>query len=637
MKFFPLLNSIAKKEKPALLFFLKLLILLCVIKSVFFFYNYSIADGWALNTTRDFFRLLLWSLLSDSFAIALINLPLFLLLLITGKFLKSKAVKILVALLFTILNTFSLFLNTTDIFYFRFHLQRADADLLYVLRNPFENSSIAVLLVVLAAISFFTIAGSFIYKNLWRIIQPAAGRANLYITSSLLVIFFAAFIISGSKKIVPTYPLTTLKPVQLPLAQNSFHTFLYSLYRRNEMLIPDKNYMPADQQRFLFSIHKKNNTAPIEPKNIVLFIMESIPSDFFDSSSPYKVAMPFLDSLVNKSSYFNNAFSYSYSSNKGITSLLAGIPTMTDIPLYHSRFVSINHTAVGDELAKQHYSSAFFIGDNYDDFGFAQCCKWLGIQQYYCMEDIPGYQLMEKHSLGLHDEYVLNFMGNKLNHIKEPFFAVQYNISTHYPNDLPATFKDRFPEKNTTPQMKTMQYYNDCLQQFFANAATQSWFRNTVFIFCSDHWAQPHNENIRTDEVESFRIPIFIYDPATERKEIISSMVSQLDIMNTILYYGGSKDSLVSYGSSLKDTILNPHRTIFTKTNSAIYHAINEEYVVGFDAMGGKAVYCYAYKKDPERKNDLLKKPHFNGADSLILEMKAYLQTASRHYRNKTN
>jgi phosphoglycerol transferase MdoB-like AlkP superfamily enzyme len=151
--------------------------------------------------------------------------------------------------------------------------------------------------------------------------------------------------------------------------------------------------------------------------------MESVPADFFEDTSPYKVSMPFLDSLVNKSTYFSNAFSYSYNSNKGITAILAGLPTITDVPLYHSNYTSLSRTSIGTVLVKNNYSSAFFIGDNYDDFGFAKCCKWLGIQQYFCRQDIPGNSEMEKHSLGLHDEYVLNFMQQKLATMKQPFFA----------------------------------------------------------------------------------------------------------------------------------------------------------------------------------------------------------------------
>jgi phosphoglycerol transferase MdoB-like AlkP superfamily enzyme len=452
------------------------------------------------------------------------------------------------------------------------------------------------------------------------------------LTNILLSIFICLFFLTGSKKELPTYPLTQLEAVQLPLAQNSFHSFIYSMYRNNEGSIPAIIYMSTSQQKTLFSIHKKINPS-VTAKNIVLFIMESVPLDFFDSSSSYKVAMPFLDSLVNRSIFFDNAFSYSYNSNKGITAILAGLPTITDIPLYHSNYTSISRTSIGAILATKNYSSAFFIGDNYDDFGFAKCCKWLGIQHYYCMEDIPGHAQMEKHTMGLHDEYVLNFMQQKLSKTEQPFFAVQYNISTHYPNDIPTTFKVKSPSVNTSAPMKTMQYYNDCLEQFFKDASTKTWYNNTIFIFCSDHWAQPNTENIKIDDVESFRIPLFIYEPAKEKKIRISSPVSQLDIINSILYYGNINDSIISYGENLRDTMLQQNRTIFTKINNAVYQSINDEYVLGFNAVEGKALYCYAYKKDPVKKDNLLLQRNTPAIDSLILKMKAFLQTASAHYR----
>jgi len=631
MNFFSTLWSAVKKEKTALLFLLKLFILLSLTKWCFFFYNCQVVGGWP-NTIKELWQLFLWSVTYDVFVITIINLPLFILLFAPGKLLKNKFLRFFISAFFTILNIFALLLNAVDIFYYRFHLQRADADLLYVLRNPFSGI-IALIPVILAILIFSFVTGRIIYKNISAMLAPSVQRAHLYFTSVLLILF-CLFLITGNKKMVPTYPLTALKPAQLPVVQNSFHTFLYSLYRKNEITIPDKDYMPQAEQQSLFTIYKKNNTTVDKPRNIILFIMESVPYEFFDSNSIYKVEMPFLDSLTKQSTFFSHAFSYSYTSNKGITSILAGIPTMTDIPLYHSNFVSISHTPVGDVLAKHHYSSSFFIGDNYDDFGFAQCCKWTGIQHYYCMEDIPGYQHMEKHTMGLHDQYVLNFMYQKLNAIQEPFLAVQYNISTHFPNDLPKAFVDRFPLKNTTAPMKTMQYYNDCLQQFFAKARNQSWFNNTVFIFCADHWGFRTRNEISFDKIESFHIPVFIYDPILKKHEVISSPVSQMDILNTILYYAGVKDSICSYGISLKDSSLNQRRTVFTKTNSVIYNAINDEYLLGFDGLEGKAVYCYNYKQDTAKKNDLSEKK-IPAVDSLILQTKAYLQAASRHYHKR--
>jgi len=627
------LQTIIKTEKPALLFLLKLLLLLAALKCIFFFYNYDLANGWQINSLKEFVKLCGWSILYDFASIAIINFLLLLLIVLGKSIFKKQLPKSLITLIFTALNTFNLLLNAVDIFYYRFHLQRADADLLYVLRNPFENGTIKVLLILLAIITFLFFIGRFIYKTLIKITNVDTNPKRYILTSILL--FIAVLFFVGSKLIVPTYPLTAVKPVQLPLAQNSFHSFIYSLYRKNELQIPDKQYMSNSEQQQLFSINKKNNTANSTKKNIVLFIMEGVPIDFFDSGSPYKANIPFLDSLINKGTYYSNAFSYAYTSNKGITALLAGIPTMTDIPLYHSNFVSIDHTAIGSILAKNDYSSAFFIGDNYDDFGFAKFCNWTGIQHYYCMQNIPDYQQMEKHTMGLHDEYVLHFMEQKLAAVKEPFFAVQFNISTHYPHDLPNSFKER-PTKNPTPQMKTMQYYNDCIQHFFEQAANQPWYKNSVFIFCSDHWTQPHRNYMRLDEETTFRIPLFIYDPSEEKKLVVTSPVSQLDVMNTILYYSGFKDSLISYGINLKDSALNPHRTVFTKTNTAIYEAINNEYVLGFDAVNAQPVYLFNYKNDPEKKNNLIKQSRQGGTEQLIAEMQAFLQTASNHYRKKT-
>jgi phosphoglycerol transferase MdoB-like AlkP superfamily enzyme len=627
-----LIKSTAAKEKISLLFLLKLLILGCLLKCAYFFYNYKAAEGWNIHSFPDVLKIISWSLLYDAFSISIIIIPLFAVLFAGGKKIKKKLPQCLVATLFTIAITLFIVLNTLDIFYYRFHLQRADADLFYVLRNPLKNGTATVILDVTVGIVYIFLTAFFVYRNISKVIRSKASGNSFVLSFFLPIIFLAAFFFSGPKKLLPTFPLTDLKPMQLQLVQNSFHSFLYSFLRRNETQLPEHIYMTLSQQDSLFSIRKKNITVS-SPRNIVLFIMESVPLDFFDNTSPYKVPMPFLDSLVKKSTFYSNAFSYAYSSNKGITAILAGLPTIIDIPLYHSNNTSIQRTSIGYVLKKQHYSSAFFIGDNYDDFGFAKCSKWLGIDNYYSMEDIPGYKQMEKHTMGLHDEYVLDFMQQKIKKLPQPFLAVQYNITTHYPNDIPSSFAKKYPGSKGGPQIKTMQYYNECLEKFFKDASEQPWYKNSVFIFCSDHWVQPKYDIIKVDEVQSFRIPLIIYDPANENKLVISSPVSQFDIVNTLLYYGGSKDSFTSYGINLRDTTQLHGRTVFTKISSAVYQAINDDYVLGFNAVEGVPLYCYSYKTDPAKKNNLLLQPATPAINKLTLQIKAFLQTAVNHYR----
>ncbi len=617
------------QEKTALLFLLKLLILMCLLKSIFFAYNYQISDGWKVSSD-NIWQVLAWSVLFDTFVLCLVNTPLLLLLFPGGRLIQGSLLRKTLSFFTAILNSVVIILNVIDIFYFRFHLQRADADLLYVLRNPFANSTALVFMLAVAVVLLFLFVCWWLYRSILQLMHHTRNSNDWKLAYLLPIVFVAIFVTTDSKRLLPNYALTRVaEPIQLPLVQNSFHSFLYSLYRSKEMRLPKNDYMSAARQQTLFSIHKKNTTVT-SPKNIVLFIMESVPSEFFDSSSPHKVYMPFLDSIAGQSIFFSNAFSYSYNSNKGITAILAGLPTIIDVPLYHSNFTSLKKTAVGDMLATAGYESAFFIGDNYDDFGFAKCCKWLGIDQYYCMQDVPAYQQKEKHSLGLHDEYVLDFMQQKLKSMKEPFFTVQYNISTHYPNDLPASFKNAHPA-NTTAQQKSMQYYNECLQRFFRDAALQPWFTNSVFIFCSDHWVQPTTDKGRIHEVNSFRIPLFIYEPGKKGMRI-SSPVSQLDVMNTVLAFASVTDSIISYGENLNEIVL-ADRTVFTKMNAAVYQAITNEFVLGFDAMHNKTLYCYNYKTDPGLRMNLLTGGDSNLVRKLTLQMQAFLQTAVTQYR----
>ena len=626
-------NSFAKNKGP-LLFLLKLLLLLGALKLIFFFYNQQISNYWEIAGVANVTEIITWSLFYDILCVAGIHFFFFLILIINTKVGNHKTFQILLPIPFTLAIILMILLNIVDIFYYRFHLQRSNADLLYVLKDPFQYGNTTIWWGLLLAFIVMMLLFVWLYKGLRKIMHNNADGTNSkpILSFSILALFLLVTFITGNKKLLPNYPLTKIPAVQLPLTQNSLFNFVYSVYRLNESTIPNIQYNSAGSRAGSFSILQKNDSIST-PKNIVLFIMESVPLEFFTDSSAYKPHLPFLDSLVKKSTFFNNAFSYSYSSNKGITAILGGIPTLTDVPLYHSSFSSINKSAPGKLLEDNQYSSAFFIGDNYDDFGFAKCAKWMGFGKYYSMEDIPGYKKMEQHTMGLHDEYVLTFMGEQLNKMKEPFLVTQYNISTHYPNDVPTAFKQTHANSGTTPPMLSMQYYDASLQAFFKKAQQQPWFKNSVFIFCSDHWAQPHEKVINIDKIDALRIPIFIYDPSQATGSTISTPVSQLDILNTMLLYGGYRKSFISFGKNMMNSDSN--RVVFAKLNSSVYQAISKKYVLGFDASSGKALYLYDYIADPNKEQNKIADTIQPQQAALLWQMRGFLQTATDHYKRK--
>ena len=629
-----------QNNKPFIWFLLSLLLIHSVLKIIFYQYNHQLLFTGAETgiTANEKPGLIKWSLVQDLLTLLGIN-SILLIALTAARLVSPKISAWLLIPVFVLVNSFAILLNLVDIFYFRFHFQRANADLLYVVDHPFNlllNQNLFIILIFFVAVTGIIYLLWLLHKKFYA--SFAKGNYCGLIVAILLIGLGPGLIFKDklTKYLVPTYPMVQLKSNQLPIVQNSFHTFLYSVFRKGESIYQQQYMTDADCDS-LMPIRKKLNIniGDSNKKNIVLFIMESVPYDFFDTASPYKVAMPFFDPILKKSTFFSNAFAYSHESNKGITAILAGIPTISDIPVYHSQYINMPVTAIGTALKKLNYHSLFCIGDEYDNFGFAKCMNWLGIDKYYSKEDVPNYKKLPLHSMGLQDENVLDFFKQKIGQQQAPFFAVHYNISTHYPYDIPASFSAGLP-KNYTAPMKSMRYYDHSLQKFFDAAAKEPWFANTLFIFCSDHWLVPDDKHVQFNAVTGYRIPIIIYDAAANERKTNTRPISQFDIMGTVLAAAGYKDSVISYGDNLLDSTSIKGR-VFSKRNSTVYQLTDSSFVLGFNIISNKAEYLYNYKKDLLLKENLLADTNsLSILHAMTREVKAFLQKAGAHYNGKS-
>ncbi len=289
---------------------------------------------------------------------------------------------------------------------------------------------------------------------------------------------------------------------------------------------------------------------------------------------------------------------------------------------------------MGSVLKQQGYQSIFCIGDNYDDFGFAKCTNWLGFSNYYSKENIPKYKTLPSQAMGVHDEYVLDFMHEKITQLQQPFLSVNFNISTHYDYELPKNFSSAFPKTYSTA-MKSMTYYDYSLEKFFDTSKKEEWFKNTVFIFCSDHWMFPNEKNMVQNNVTNYKIPILIYDASNEVKKVDSSLVSQFDILPTILDISSYTGDVISYGNSLLKS--DRKNIAFSKINATLYQIVDGEYVLGFNAANNSVDYLYNYKVDVSLKNNLKNLPAYTLKKMKLEEkIKAILQKANMQYSNKT-
>lgn len=585
--------------------FLKLLILLCLVKLLFILFNPFLFNE--PHSVR-WIKTLAWGLLYDVILLLLFMIPLKVLPEIT----RQPVTRITLAAILS----FFVLLNLADAFYFRFHHQRASADLLYVL-SAAEGSFVRHFLVAFAAVS--VIGGMVWIVNRWlKIFGEHAKR------SFLPLLLLPALFILPAGMLLPSYPLTVLQSNELMIAQNSLHTFAYSVFRKEESSLLPFKYMDDDEAAAIFQ-NSIQVTSSGARKNIMLFIMESVPADFF-MEGPYKTSLPFFDSLLQRSYWYRNAYSYSHNSNKGITAILAGLPTLTDIPLYHSGYSVLDKTSVGHTLKQKGYETGFFIGDVYDGFGFAKFCNWTGID-YFSKEDMDVPPGTDRHTLGLHDAQVAEFVSDRIKQVKKPFFSVFYNLTTHFPNDLP---KHYISDPSLTTPMNAMRYYDEVVGNFFRTIEREAWFKNTVFVFCSDHWMYPDHKNESMDPAGSFRIPVIIFDPEKDTSMKINNPVSQLDIMPTVLSYAGIDTTVISYGKLLGNS--DSARIVFARENNFLYQAFDREYVLGLNVVKNRVEFLYRLDTFP-REN--LAGKGFEAEARLQKALQAFLQVAADHYRGK--
>lgn len=248
----------------------------------FYFYNSPIIGYSAHVSPKNIVPLIKWSFGYDAFVLLVINTPFLLILAILSFFERKRVAVFIVSFIFLLINFACIFLNLVDIFYYHFHLQRADADLLYVLQQPFDKaffqnpgSTIIALVVTLLLLYILML----FHKKLLE--QYHEGKRFVFV-SLLMMAFCIILFISGKPRVIPTYPLTELNSAELQLVQNSFHTFLYSVYRKDEAIVQPYHFLSHTDAEKLMPLYPRtcNRNATLPQKNIVLFIMESIPRTF---------------------------------------------------------------------------------------------------------------------------------------------------------------------------------------------------------------------------------------------------------------------------------------------------------------------------------------------------------------------
>lgn len=600
---------------------------------VFYFFNSA-----QFEVSLSWFSLIIRSFQQDLFVVCLINLPIILLFLIST-FLKSKKVLSTIAFVaFCLLNAFSLALNVIDVGYYRFVQQRLTIQVLFFLQDSVPAYKSIVTEFWMLAFLFVLLCFA-VYK-LGKVFF-AEGRFIVEWNQKFVFQFFLLIIASiiglrGLEKrpLTPYTPLLSLPPKVLPLAQNSFYTFLYSSLRNQDPL-PRLTFMNQSLADSIVPTVKwiGDSTQQFQRKNVVLFILESFNSCYLTPNHRYKAKTPFLDSLLGRSRVFNNCFANGFNSAHGIVSLLGSLPTFTESPLFHSPNANLQLQGIGNALKQKGYRTMFFMGAEPDHFGFGKFAKMVGIDSYLSEQDFAGTKAYDG-NWGIYDEPFFQFSAKKLAEAQQPFAATIFNISSHFPFTIPPAHKAKFSGLNPFPSQDAVSYVDYSLQHFFATAQGMSWFKNTLFVFASDHFFSPHSKYVY-DEINGSRIPFFIYDPALPSRVDVDIVVDQTCVVPTILQLINWNDWYLGFGMP---AAMAPKNKTFAVNRfiDGVYQCKSDELVLGYNLAAQRPEYLYQYQKDSVIRTNLVNNPVYTlKKKEMLLYLKAYLQQYSLTLNNR--
>lgn len=600
------------------------LILYPISKIIFFFFNSSYFTDVSL---LEFLFILFWGLRFDISALVLINTP-FILLHIIPFLKKAKWYQLTLKVLFITLNSIAILADCIDLTYYRFTLKRMTSDFFDLFRLGSDISTmlpryIADFWYVIIIWIGITIFIGWLYGKTQRITptlkgdkdsidlkkietssikSPSRGLGQiavwLILNSVLIGLCIVAF--RGGLQLRPIMPINASEYVSaknIPLVINTAFSIIKS-YGLEQL--EEKKYFSEEGLKKIYDpIHKSGGSNALAAKNnVFLIILESFSKEYIGALTGGKTYTPFLDSLMSESLVFTNAFANGKKSIEGIPAILAGLPALTNESYITSSYGSNRFTSIANALKTKKYSSAFFHGGTNGTMGFDAFCNAAGFDNYYGRTEYNNEKDYDG-DWGIWDEEFFQYTSKTVSQMNEPFFASLFSLSSHHPSAIPKKYKSRFTEGDL-PILKSVQYADLALRNFFRSASKEKWFDNTLFIITADHTG-PSNDSYYNNSTGIFQIPILLYKHNSSFKGIKDKIVQQIDILPTTLNYLNYPKDYFAFGNDMLDTLNEGYAVNFIND---VYQLFQGEYLLQFD--GHTAIGFYNYKTDLHLQRNLI-------------------------------
>lgn len=353
-----------------------------------------------------------------------------------------------------------------------------------------------------------------------------------------------------------------------------------------------------------------------ERPNIILIIWESFSATLIESLGGRPDITPTFHELEKEGILFTNIYSTGSRSEQGMAAIFSGFPAhpISSITIQPDKASKLK--SMTQYLKSLNYETSFYFGGQliYGNIkGFILNNGFDNINEIYNFPDYP------EGKLGIHDEFVLKHQLDEMEKVKQPFFSTIFTLSTHSPYDMPMDNKKDWGYSTDINNYLNSAFYTDCvLDNYFKEAKSKPWYKNTLFIIVADHSHHSYPHDVYHSK-EYHKIPIlFTGEVINDEYKGLKweKLGTQVDIIATLFHQMKLQSEAKAFHWS--KNLLNPYCPEFAY--------ISFEEGIGWIRSCGD--FFYDNQLDYYYSNSI---PEFY-QDSIIREGKSFLQAVFQEY-----
>lgn len=333
---------------------------------------------------------------------------------------------------------------------------------------------------------------------------------------------------------------------------NYHYTDIYNtVYNKISRLSPVSKNEQSEMKSFFHDNKSagKNFHNAYKGKNLIVIQVEALQGFVIGSSIDGHEITPNLNKFITKSEYFDN---FHYQTAAGGTS---DAEFMTNNSLYPAQsgaayflYSGNKFQSMPEQFYKNNYETAAFHGFRESFWNRNVMYRNFKFNKFYSEKSFKNNETV---GLGLSDRSFLEQSSDKLEKLKNPYYAFLITLSSHFPYDDVKDYGN-FNVGNLEGSLignyiKAIHYTDKQLGMFLDKLDKNGALKDSVIVIYGDHYAIPKNKQDQflkfynkkslseVDWIKLQKVPLIMHFPDEKLKGVNHTVSGEMDIYPTII------------------------------------------------------------------------------------------------------